>query len=126
MEKCGTDLRDLTLHGRKFEGGGGGKGKGGGVLARGEHHNDIGTRVNSGQVKTRMTVGFSRNDSIEGGYGATNAAIMGNGLAVNHLVTFHLAFQILRYALLLIVERICVLFVCLSIRLYMIFRYIDT
>lgn len=49
--------------------GGGGKGKGGGVLARGEHHNDIGTRVNSGQVKTRMTVGFSRNDSIEGGYG---------------------------------------------------------
>lgn len=68
-------------------------------MARGEHHNDIGARVNSGQVKTRMTVGFSRNDSIEGGYGAMNAAIMGNGLAVNHLaVTFRLAFQMLRYA----------------------------
>lgn len=95
-------------------------------MARGEHHNDIGTRVNSGQVKTRMTVGFSRNDSIEGGYGATNAAIMGNGLAVNHLVTFCLAFQILRYAL-LIVERICVLFVCLSLFVSIsdiIFRYI--
>lgn len=95
------------------------KGRGGergeAVLARGEHHNDIGARVNSGQVKTRMTVGFSRNDSIEGGYGAMNAAIMGNGLAVNHLVTFRLAFQMLRYAL-LIVERICV--VCSTIRLY--------
>lgn len=98
MEKRGTDLRDFTFHGRKF-GRGGGKGKGGAVLARGEHHNDIGARVNSGQVKTRMTVGFSRNDSIEGGYGAMNAAIMGNGLAVNHLaVTFRLAFQMLRYA----------------------------
>lgn len=51
MEKCGTDLRDLTFHGRKFGRGGGGE-RGEAVLARGEHHNDIGARVNSGQVKT--------------------------------------------------------------------------